>query len=66
MLSYKFTKGAFQDDKNVSFHEDEEYLLQLKSLQDTMKAIRQMEQESPKNKPEIDEEAYKPLEKSEL
>ena len=40
MLSYKFTKEAFKGDKNASFHEDDEYLMQLKSLQDTMKAIR--------------------------
>ena len=46
MLCYKFTKDAFgKDNNNSSFLEYDDYQFQLKSLQDTMKAIREMEDE---------------------
>ena len=44
MLSYKFTKdNCFNPD--VIDREGDEYQMQLKSLQDTMKSIREMEEE---------------------
>jgi hypothetical protein len=36
MLAYKFTKDALDDDQD-------QYMLQLTSIQDTMKSIREME-----------------------
>ena len=44
MLSYQFTKEAFGKEKD-GFLETNDYQNQLKSLQDTMKVIREMEDE---------------------